>query len=90
MVPADIVVQSHANKLSMRTRSLFQVPENNMRGGSSLGNGPTSLFLYIYTIFMDKDQYLNGITRKYRINIAPTTSSSRVVYPAECYIVEAA
>jgi hypothetical protein len=65
---------------------VIKIPENNMWGGSSSGNGPTSLFLYIYTVFVDKDQYLIGITRKYRYNIAPTTSSSRVVYPAECYI----
>lgn len=65
----------------------IKVPENGLLEGSDLQSAPTSLFLNKHTVFLDKTQYLHGITKRYRYKSALTAASARrIASPAECFI----
>jgi hypothetical protein len=44
------------------------------------------LLLDTFTVYIDKSEYLHGITETYEYDSAPTTNTSHIVYPHHCYI----
>jgi hypothetical protein len=75
----------------VRAQRLLHIPDNIIiktpaHVGSTSQNLPTSLLLDTFRVYIDKSEYLHGITRKYEYNNEPIATTSHIVYPHQCYI----
>ena len=63
------------------------VPQYDIGESTRAESRISSIPLYKYGVFVEKYEYLHGISRRYEYNSAPMTSTSHIVYPAQCYIL---
>jgi hypothetical protein len=78
-------------KCLVRAQRLLHIPDNitiktpaQVRSASQ--NSTSSLLLDTFTVYIEKSEYLHGITERYEYDSAPTTNTSHIVYPHHCYI----
>jgi hypothetical protein len=91
----DLETRTHEDpsgfKCLVRAQRLLHIPDSIIiktpaHVGLLAENQPTSLLLDTYRVHIDKTEYLHGITRTYEYDSAPTTNTSHIVYPHQCYI----
>ncbi|CAM0873365.1 unnamed protein product [Alopecurus aequalis] len=64
----------------------IRVPQNiGPLAPEQISHAPLSL--HRYTVFVDKYEYLHGVTRRYEYTSAPVVNTDHIVYPAQCYVL---
>ncbi|CAM0905096.1 unnamed protein product [Alopecurus aequalis] len=82
-----ICIARSERTLEIPDKIAIKVPQDIEPGIPSEQSAATSLALYEYTVFVDKYEYLHGITRRYEYSSAPVVTTSHIVYPAQCYVL---